>query len=205
MTTYSHAYGDESGETGFKFGQGSTIYFVTTLILTNHPDELRSYLENFKRLRYLAQEQELHFRKTPDQKRVLFLKPLAKFDLPIYSLAVDKRALSNQIQHLAKVDFYAWTFAELIQRINVLHETKVVLDEVSDPSKNIRALKRLLRAKLKAEVYFERIARITMNKSHREPALQIADMVNGAIYRYVQEGDHRFYRLIETQTTLWRI
>ena len=203
--TYKFAYGDEAGETGFKFGQGSTIYFVATLILTNHPDELRSYLENFKRQRYLTQKQELHFRKTPDHKRVLFLKPLVKFDLPIYSLAVDKRALSNEFQRLAKVDFYAWTFAELIQRIDALHETKVVLDEISDPSKNIRALKRLLRARLKAEVYYERITRITMNKSHREPALQIADMISGAIYRYIHEGDHRFYRLIDSQTTLWHI
>lgn len=202
---YKFAFGDESGETGFKFGQGSTIYFVATLILTNRPNELRSYLENFKRLRYLTKEQELHFRKTPDQKRVLFLKPLAKFDLPIYSLAVDKWALSNEIQRLAKVDFYTWTFAELIQRIDTLHETKVVLDEISDPSKNIRALKRLLRAKLKTEVYYERISQITMNKSHREPALQTADMISGAIYRYVHEGDHRFYRLIDSQTTLWRI
>ncbi|MBI3361987.1 MAG: DUF3800 domain-containing protein [Chloroflexi bacterium] len=52
--------------------------------------------------------------------------------------------------------------------------------------------------------YRQCIRRMRMEKSHRDPLLQIADMLNGAIYRYVREGDERFYRLIAIHTTLWR-
>lgn len=47
------------------------------------------------------------------------------------------------------------------------------------------------------------VKRLAVKSSRSEPALQIADMVAGAVFRYVSQGDTRFYELICPYTMLW--
>lgn len=48
------------------------------------------------------------------------------------------------------------------------------------------------------------VKRLAAKRSRSEPALQAADMVAGAVFRYVTRGDERFYKVIQPYTALWK-
>jgi len=201
---YCYAYGDEGGETGHKFEAGSTSFFTATLVLTNQSEMLRDFVQEFKTLHHLSTTQKLSFRRTPDNNRLAFLKALARFDVQIRALRIDKRFSPPEVKRLSKMDFYVLAFSELIHRsADDLQEAEVVLDEMGNPQKTLRALKLSLHHRFSGNDYHRFVRRLNMRASQRDPLLQLADMVNGAIYRCVWEEDDRFYRLIEEKTILW--
>jgi hypothetical protein len=59
---------DEAGDTGLKRGQGSTQFFIITVVLFDQDDEAAASDQRITQLRHerrLAPDFELHFNETP--------------------------------------------------------------------------------------------------------------------------------------------
>lgn len=199
---YHFAFGDEAGETGLKFGAGSSICFVPTLVLTDEPDELRAYVRDFRRSLGLTEPGELVFHRTPDRNRLAFLRGLDSLDLAAHALVVDKRALLPELRGMNKLTFYTTFFTALILRVMPeLDQATVTLDEFGKAATLIALRQQLKRAY--GGYIRPHVKRLAARDSRSEPALQVADMVAGAIFRRVAKGDDRFYEVIQPGVTLW--
>jgi hypothetical protein len=203
---YSYAFGDETGEAGFRFERGSSTFFVAGLVLTNRPNKLRQCVSDFQQELRLKARDELSFRRSPDRNRSLFLGGLLECDLQVRALVVNKVALSTELKRLNRADFYVWAFSDLLAHtLNELDEATVLLDEFGRTNETIRALKRALRNTFSSETVRQHIRRISSRRSQSEPILQVADMVTGAIYRHVANRDSRFYRIIESRSVILQV
>ncbi len=201
---YHFAFGDEAGETGFKFNQGSSTYFVPTLLLINTPDELRAYVQDFRRGLGLSKPGELSFHRSPDRNRLAFLRGLALLDVAAFALVVDKRTLWPELRGLDKLAFYTTFFTALLLRLipNHLEQAAITLDEFGNKGVTIIALRQHLKRAYGGYVR-PFIKQLTVGDSRSEPALQSADMLAGAVFRYVTQDDDRFYEFVRPYTTLW--
>ncbi|RLC96976.1 MAG: hypothetical protein DRI77_07845 [Chloroflexi bacterium] len=202
---YHFAFGDEAGDTGLKFDRGSSTSFVSAVLLTNDPDNLRAYVCDFRRSLSLRDTGELSFHRTPDRNRITFLQGLAHLNLGAYALIVDKQTLLPELRGLEKLAFYTTFFTALLLRLipDELEQSTVILDEFGNKDTTIMALRQHLKRAYGGHIR-PFVRRLTARRSRSEPALQAADMVAGAVFRYVTQGDARFYEIIEPHTRLWK-
>ncbi|MBI3360377.1 MAG: hypothetical protein HY023_04630 [Chloroflexi bacterium] len=64
------AVGDEAGETGFRFGRGSSDYFIYSLVLTTDAERLRDQLNWLRRKLGWTDREEISFNKTSRNRDV---------------------------------------------------------------------------------------------------------------------------------------
>ncbi|MBI4769076.1 MAG: DUF3800 domain-containing protein [Chloroflexi bacterium] len=201
---YDYAFGDESGQAGFKFERGSTEWFVFTVLLTNQSAGLRTYTAEFRARAGLHATAELKFHSTPDQLRSQYLTGLLRYDIAIRAVFVHKPALPIEFSQMKSWDFYAFFVGNLLGRLPVgeLGNTKLVLDEYGPVEVTARAVRRRMR-KLWPESRHSLIRRVGFKRSSAHDGLQATDMVGGAIYRWLAENDRRFLTIIQPKTVLW--
>ena len=149
----------------------------------------------------MASLKEFKFHKSSDAHRRAFLAGLQPFDFVVRALAVNKTRLPLSFRKMDKLSFYAFFLNDLIQHIPVseLGQTSLVLDQFDGVGRTVRMLKR----QLKASGKMRSIKRITARRSQGEDALQVADMVAGAILRSMRTGDHSWYGPIQGKVMLW--
>jgi hypothetical protein len=203
---YGYAFGDETGEAGLRFGRGSSVFFVAGLVLTNQPDQLREYVADFQQELRLKASGEISFHRSPDRNRSAFLAGLLAYDIAIRALVIDKISLSSELKKLSRTDFYIWAFGDLLSHtLAELEAATIVLDEFGKQATIVRALKHALRQTFSDVTLRQHVRQIRTRRSHSEPLLQIADMVTGAIYRFVATGDDRFYQIIQARARILRM
>ena len=198
---YCYALGDEAGETGFRFERGSTTFFVYSAVLTDDLQALREYVDEMRARLRVTSLKEFKFHKSSDAHRRAFLTGLQPLDFVVRALAVNKTRLPLSFHEMGKLGFYAFFLNDLIQRIpaSELGQTGLILDQSDGVEKTVR----MLREQLKASGKMGSIKRIAARRSRSENALQVADMVAGAILRSVTTGDHSWYGPIWEKVTLW--
>ncbi|MEE8391895.1 MAG: hypothetical protein V3S14_14010 [Anaerolineae bacterium] len=74
---YRYAFGDEAGQTGFKFDLGVTRYFIANLVLVNDPQPLREYVDRMRSRLGLSPAEEFKFNKSSNHHRHAFLAGLS--------------------------------------------------------------------------------------------------------------------------------
>jgi hypothetical protein len=132
-----------------------------------------------------------------------FLKGLLDCDIEVRALSINKRTLSLVLRELSRSEFYAWAFSDLLAHsLGELHSANIVLDEFGEANETVRAIKRILKQTFSDAMVRQHIRRIGARRSHSEPALQVADMVTGAIYRHIAEKDDQFFKIIQARTKL---
>ncbi|MBI3760752.1 MAG: hypothetical protein HY260_02690 [Chloroflexi bacterium] len=89
------AVGDEAGETGFRFGRGSSDYFIYSLVLTTDAERLRDQLNWLRRKLGWTDREEISFNKTSEERRRSFFEGVRPFRFVARSLVVDKRKLKE--------------------------------------------------------------------------------------------------------------
>ncbi len=144
---YSFAAGDEVGQTGFKFEQGSTRFFAFTLILTNEPHMIREGIESLRRDLRLSPATEFKFHSTPRPSRQVFLERAATWPLVARILYVDKQLLPVSFHKFKSWECYAFFVAELIDRVPLgeLGNTTLVLDEFGSQKLTLQVVCKELR------------------------------------------------------------
>jgi len=172
--------GDESGDTSFAFQKGASRYFVIAMIATSKPDELRLQLQQIKQELHLPEDYEYKFHKLIGKKRgTEIFQRIIKTDFDSWSLLVDKTRLDDSFLFISSREFYLYFVTELIRQIPPEYQfnATLILDESGGRENLATETRRVLRAR-RIDRHFKRII---ARDSAREPLIQLADLVAGAV------------------------
>jgi hypothetical protein len=201
---------DESGDCGFKFGAGSSDYFIVTAVI--FADNLAASscdrcIDAIRRTLKLAPNYEFHFSRCSDKIRTAFFHAAASEEFFYYAFALNKALLFGK-KFSDPQGFY--DFAVLIVCDNagpLLQNAKVIIDKCGDREFQRRLSKRLKSAMNTPEIC--RVKKVSMEGSHTNNLVQLADMVCGAVARSVvaSKADPGAFRTIraarERRVQLW--
>lgn len=202
---YRYAGGDEAGDTGFKFEKGSTPLFLISLLLTDDPFVIDEQIVRLRSRLGIAARTEFRFHSTPRAHRLAFLSTLATCNLAVRVLFVDKRSLPIEFRRVKSWDFYAFFMCELLDRLPMgeLGGTILHLDDFGPRKVTLRALRQRLKQIGLADSEVKLLKRIAFKRSRGEVLLQAADMVAGAVYRWLNKGDSTYFDLIRSKVLVW--
>lgn len=173
---------DESGDAGLKVDEGSSPYFVVTLILFQDKECAKMidiYFEELRTQLNLHKEYEFHFTKLSHKLRENFLDAVRSFEFKYFSFVIHKENFDETLIKNGR-EFYKFAFKEACLLAKpYLAEATVVIDGQSS-----REFKQEFEKHLKAGLNddeLRRIKKVKMQDSHKNNLLQLADMVCGAI------------------------
>ncbi len=93
-----YVYLDESGDTGFKFRNGSSRYFVIALLLVDDPLPLHQAVHDLRLRLNKSESYEFKFMRTHHDGRIAFFQAIKSFTFQVYALVVDKMNLESPTQ-----------------------------------------------------------------------------------------------------------
>jgi hypothetical protein len=202
---YRFGVGDEAGQTGFKFESGSTQYFVVTLLFTSDLQTIQTEVAHLHHLLGVSSSLEFKFHSTPRHSRLTFIERAMTLPIAIRSLYVDKHKLPIDFRAMRRWEFYSFFVAQLLSRIPAgeLNNTTLIFDEFDKGQTTSTDLRKRLRLLGLWGQHPSLIRRILFRRSHSESAIQVADMLGGAIYRWLTQSDDTYYRLLKSNLLLW--
>lgn len=190
---------DESGDCGLKFDKGSSDFFTCAAVVFSSEfaadacdrsiDGLRVQLKKGPRF-------EFHFTNCSDAIRQRFFRAVASEEFRYAGFVVDKRKLYGPRFSDPKA-VYEFTVGIVCEHIRpLLDNSKIILDKSGDRAFRTN-LGRGLRSKLVDTDGSSLVRKVTMEHSHSNNLIQLADMVCGAIGRSMTAGDHRYRNLVK--------
>lgn len=143
---YRYAFGDEAGQTGFRFDLGATHHFIVTLVLVNDPWPLCEYVDCMRSQLGLSPMEEFSFNKSSDRHRHAFLAGLSDVNFAARAIVVDKTSLPDDFRHMRSVELYASSVAQLLNHLPVgeLDRTILCLDRFGAPKTALRCIRQQL-------------------------------------------------------------
>ncbi|HZQ08186.1 MAG TPA: DUF3800 domain-containing protein [Anaerolineae bacterium] len=195
MLTLTFA-GDESGDVSFAFDKGASRYFVVAVIATEHPDNLRQSLEEFRKESHLPLDFEFSFHElTSNVLRRRVFNRLVELNFESWAIITDKTMLSDPFKVMHPLDFYLYLVTELIQIIplNKRDGATLIMDEFVSRTQLQSELRRILHARNIPRGF----KRVMTRRSKNEPLIQIADLMAGAILRRDAKGEADAYEQVE--------
>src|SRR5262245_25634476 len=115
-------YLDESGDTGFKFRQGSSPYFVLTLLLVDDPLPFHEAIQQLRVQLGFAPDNEFKWVHSSEEVRWAFLRMLRKQDFRARLLVIDKRLMTAQYMRNRE------TFYNFLVRLILTHDNDMIRD-----------------------------------------------------------------------------
>lgn len=176
---------DDSGDTGFKLGRGSTSHFVIAMVCFD--DELEAEktaiaIKQLKRELGFSEQMEFRFFKNSKNIRIKFLETIGKFNFRARCLVVDKSAIYSDELKSNKNSFYAYFIKEVLKHSNnTILNAKVRLDGSGDRNFRKNFFTYLRRELNKDNKKIVRNCRMINSKSN--VLVQMADMVAGSVNR----------------------
>jgi hypothetical protein len=192
------AFIDESGDCGLKFGKGSSSYFTCVVVMFNDNFCAEACDSSVDALRVSLQRpcgQEFHFTDSSDKVRRRFLETVGQSEFQYAGLVINKRRLSEERFQDAK-QVYEFAVGIVCEQVRpLLKDAKIIIDKNGD-----RAFRQNLEKSLKVQMTGLDgtccIRKVTMEASHSNNLLQLADMICGAIGRSFTQNDERFRKLV---------
>ena len=176
---------DESGDAGFKVGQGASPIFVAAMVIFRNADdaqatESRIAQSDAKRLH----KPELKFNKCSADVRDRFFREVRHCPFSVRAIVVQKEQIYSPKLRADREKFYEFFVNTMMRYDNgVLRDAKIVIDGSGDRSFR-QDLNAAMRRKLGAGV----IKDVRFRDSRSDLLVQLADMCAGAIARsYRQE------------------
>lgn len=200
---YRYAFGDEVGDTGLTATEGTSRFFMTVVVLLDDPAPISERIDRLRRELGLPGHVEFKFHRTSDSYRRSFLAALEPYDFVVRALHVEKPTLPTSFQQMKSREFYAFYFNELFQRIppDELGQTILVLDQFGGARSTRRELRKRMRERDGQVLFFRKVS---LKRSRGDNLLQVADMIGGAIFRELTEGDSSFLDLVRSKVRVWR-
>lgn len=185
---------EEAGDTGIKFDQGSSRFFVVVLLSTDEPDQLRQRVASLREQLHLPLCFEFKFHYTVPRLKMAFFAAITPLPFSVRAIAIDK---ANLRQSPTRQSLYSLCLGQLAWRIppDEITRSALVLDGAEESAKLQRGVRVHLSA-LAREGRRGSFKKVSLKDSAREDGLQCADMVCGAIYRKFARGDETYFRLI---------
>lgn len=189
---------DESGDTGLKTANGSSKYFVLSLILfTDHQEALACdrKIESLKNQMQKDAQFEFHFQNNSVKVRNHFLQCISSYTWHYFAVVIDKSLIDRATDLTSKIALYQKACQLLFSSAKPhLFEAIVVMDKFN-PQAFQKSLKSYLYGKQKTN---KMIKKLKQQNSHSNNLLQLADYVAGIINRkYQAKKDFgQYYQLI---------
>lgn len=199
---------DESGDSGRKFGKGSSTYLLVTAVLFADLDEASECDRAIGDLRQacgIPANAEFHFNKTSNLVRQRFLEGVARYKFSFLSFGLNKPLIAEPDLQ-SKESLVRRASQSMFEDAKPhLRGATVVIDGSS--SKEFRSqLSAYLKQRINPAEGDQHIKRVKIQDSKKNNLIQLADMVCGAVYRSVDRGEHEFRKLIkprELQVRIW--
>ena len=112
---------DDSGDPGFNFSKGSSIYFALAAVIfdcNKSAEETSAAINNLRSSLHWNNDREFKFNKSNIHIRHLFLQTLARNDFRIRAMLVDKRSIHSPELKSNKDSFYNFMIKELLTHSN---------------------------------------------------------------------------------------
>lgn len=190
-------YVDEAGDTGFKFADNSSRYFVVALVVFAGQEQADSTSQQIDALRHELRTPnlEFHFAKNKRSTRQAFLSKMRQAEFTAFALVVDKQKLSpaNLPDRAA---FYLEICGVAFKKASYLfREADIYFDEGGG-----KKFQKKLASHLRREINKSgegRIGKVKTLKSAGSSLIQLADIVCGAVFRAVESGEGEYRDIIQ--------
>ncbi len=181
---------DESGDTGLKIKEGSSSYFIVSLVIFEDDDEATNCdkrIQLLKRELGKSEDFEFHFYHNSEKLRQGFLKAVAPYSFSYLCFALNKKSKNFYGEGFKYRDsFYKCVCGFVFENAKpYLKEAKVKIDKSGAESFRGQ-LANYLKKKLNSKGY-NLIKKIKMEHSHSNNLLQLADYVSGIINRKIKK------------------
>jgi disulfide oxidoreductase YuzD len=177
---------DESGDPGLKLDEGSSKYFIVTLVLFEDDDEADSAdlrINLLRRELNLSSRFEFHFSENKSRIRTAFLHAIEPYNFFYFSIVINKEKLYGK-GFKFKESFYKYACGLVFENAKqYLYQAVVVFD--GSGSKDFRQqLHRYLKRKVGDEdKSYSYIKKVKIQDSSTNNLIQMTDIICGAIRR----------------------
>ncbi len=201
---------DESGDPGLEVERGASKLFHIGMVIFTDRDEALMCDKRIDQLREdlgLCAEFEFHFNKLRKDLRVKFLDAVVPYNWFYLVITVNKKKLYSQGFKFAK-SFYKYAVKLVFLNASQYLQSATVVFDGRDSRRFQRQLATYLRQQINIGES-RKIAKVKVQKSHRNNLLQLADMVVGSMARAYrkEKEDRKVYRRIiahrELRSQLW--
>ncbi len=181
---------DEAGDTGRKIKDGSSRYFIVSLVLFSENEDAITCDQRINLLRRelnLPVDYEFHFSLNSHNIREKFLTAIQPYRFIYFTVVIDKdpKKLWGP-GFTTKESFYKYACQMVFTHaLPYLENATVILDRSGSPDFRNR-LAKYLRNKLNSENH-KRIKKLKQQRSSSNNLLQLADYVTGIINRKSQD------------------
>lgn len=176
---------DESGDAGMKFEKGSLPYFVVAAVIFSDNFSAAACdrgIDELRRALKLPVDFEFHFSHTPDRIRRAFLNFVAREEFRYHGFVLNKQRLFGR-QFRDRNGFYEFTVGLVCENARALfQDAKVTIDKCGDRTFRQR-LEKSLKSRMTNQDGSCLIRKVSMEHSHSNNLIQLADMVCGAVAR----------------------
>jgi hypothetical protein len=189
---------DESGDSGMKFGQGSSDFFVLTLVIFKENEQANisdTAIDRIRKELKLNPQSEFKFNKLRDSGRRHFLTSIASHQFTYFSVVINKAKLTGKGINF-KEPLYKYVCQMAFNNCREhLQEATIVID-----GSGSREFRQQLQNYIKGKVNDKNdvrasIKKVKINDSKKNNLLQLADMVCGAVARsFTSKKDDPPYR-----------
>jgi hypothetical protein len=191
---------DESGNLGFVFDSGSSKFFILILLRVNDPEILREFVRRLREQQRLSERYEFKYRRVGSRRvlKTAFFTELARLELTVWGLVVDKAHLPAGLMALDRVGFYGWAIGELVSVMppEVITNAIMVIDDPTRSTKFLDGLRVHISRVLRGLNRREGFRKIAGHDAARDGALQCADMIAGALADHISGGDSWAYEQV---------
>lgn len=197
-------YLDESGDTGFKFAQGSSRHFVVTLLLVDDPVPFHNAIDELRKSLGFADGNEFKWYKSSEDTRWAFLRMLKKQNFVARVLVIVKTLMTAP--HLKKGEtFYNYLVQLVLRHDNgSITDAIVILDESVKSKKRKQGLTTYLRKALNTDPNRRRVKDVRYHGSHADNIVQATDMLAGAVNARYKRGRSDYLDFIRPKIAdLW--
>lgn len=192
---------DESGDSGMKAKRGSSGYFIVAVVLFEDGEEAERCESSIRALRGrldLHERFEFHFNRCSDRLRIEFLSAVANCAFFCHAVVLNKSRLWGR-RFQDKNSFYKYAAGLVFENAKKeLFQAKVVIDRCGNRDFRIQ-LGNYLKRRMNVEA--DLIRKISMEASHSNDLLQLADMVCGAVARSLNVSKTEPLRISKTDST----
>lgn len=173
---------DEAGDTGLKLKQGSSQFFIITLVIFDEDDEALACDQRIALLRRelgVGQEFEFHFNETPRRIKDHFFKAIVPYNFFYVSTIINKKNLYGE-GFKFKNSFYKYACRLVFDNVKQYLEHAIVVFDGSGSRQFKQELATYLRKRMNDDATL-RVRKVKMQDSKNNNLIQLADMVCGAV------------------------
>ncbi len=171
---------DEAGDTGLKLGQGSSQFFIITLIIFDQNDEAAACDQRITLLRRelrIRNDFEFHFNETPRRLKKIFFEAVVPYNFFYVSIIVNKKNLYGEAFKF-KNSFYKYICSLVFDSAKPYLENAIVVFDGSGSRQFKQELATYLRQRMNDDAIV-RVRKMKMQDSKKTNLIQLADMVCG--------------------------